>query len=566
MRSVAIIGGGITGLTAAFRLRQRSIPVTLYEASPRVGGVIQTVRQDGYLAEFGPNSILETSPKITSLIRDLGLEDRRLYSDPGAENRYLVRGGQPVLLPGSPLAFFRTKLFSGNAKLHLLKEPFVRRAPADVEENLAEFVVRRLGREFLDYAINPFVAGVYAGDPSRLSVKHAFPRLHALEQRYGSLILGQFLGARERKQRGETSKQNAKKISFDEGLQVLTDTLQTQLAGTVRLQSSVCRLQQLARVWTVTTRTGNGEEQNRHAAVLFAGPTHKLPEIQLTTERSLDWSPLAEIIYPPVASLVLGFRREDVTHPLDGFGMLIPEVERFNILGAIFSSSLFPNRAPAGHVTLTCYLGGTRAPKLALLDAASLTELAMKDLRTLLGVQGQPTFRHHVIFPRAIPQYEVGFGRFKDLMNRLELNAPGLFLAGHYRDGISLGDSIISGHGVAERIEQFLRVFVAPEDDVVRLPLLPPREERGGERRAVLPAPEFAQQSLDAPSHERRNLDHGAGGATRVVQSEPQPERPSSPQPSPPSEGGEGERAGPVAIHELAGRTTPAIETPSALA
>src|SRR6266436_3225831 len=130
MNSVAIIGGGITGLTAAFRLRQQNVPVTLYEAGLRVGGVIQTVRKDGYLAEFGPNSILETSPKIGSLIRDLGLEGRRLYSNPRAENRYLVRAGKPVLLPSSPLAFLRTKLLSTNAKLHLLREPFVRRAPA----------------------------------------------------------------------------------------------------------------------------------------------------------------------------------------------------------------------------------------------------------------------------------------------------------------------------------------------------------------------------------------------------------------------------------------------------
>jgi len=462
MKSVAIIGGGITGLTAAFRLRQRGVPVTLYEAGGRVGGGIQTVLQDGYLAEFGPNSILETSSKIGLLIRDLGLEGRRLYSEPAAENRYLVRGGKPVLLPSSPLAFFGTKLFSSGAKLRLLKEPFIRRAPESSEENLAEFVLRRLGQEFLDYAINPFVAGVYAGDPRRLSVKHAFPKLHALEQKYGSLIQGQVLGARERKKRGEASKQNAKKISFDRGLQVLTDTLQARLADSVRLRSRVTSVRQSGEEWTVSALEGEIEQQHRHDAVLFAGPAHKLPEIQLGTDRQqpglrpLDWSPLGEIYYPPVASLVLGFRREDVAHPLDGFGILIPEVEGFNILGALFSSSLFPNRAPAGHVTLTCYLGGTRAPKLASLGADAPVDLALKDLRRILVVTGPPTFRHHFLFPKAIPQYEVGFGRFKVLMNELEENAPGLFLAGHFRDGISLGDSIVSGDTVAERIQTFL--------------------------------------------------------------------------------------------------------------
>ena len=177
----------------------------------------------------------------------------------------------------------------------------------------------------------------------RLSVKHAFPKLLAVEQQYGSLILGQFLGARERKRRAEVSKQNAPKFSFDEGLQVLIEALAARLAGSVRLNSSVSRLEQTPGGWTVTT----GEGTHEHAAVLFAGTAHKLAGLQLRIQRPIDLSPLSQINYPPVASVVLGFRREDVAHPLDGFGALIPQVEGFHILGTIFSSSLFPNRAPA---------------------------------------------------------------------------------------------------------------------------------------------------------------------------------------------------------------------------
>src|SRR5215467_4041516 len=225
MNPVAIIGAGITGLTAAFYLKRKGIPVTVYEESGRVGGVIQSLRQDGYLAEFGPNTLLETSPKIGQLIRDAGLESRRLDPDPKAEARYVVRYRKPIAMPESPFGFFTTQLFSSRAKLAVLREPFVPPRRDGKEESIAEFVVRRLGNEFLDQAIDALVAGIYAGDPRNLSVTQAFPKLAQLEAKYGSLIKGQILGARERKRRGEVAKDRAPKFSFDEGLQVLTDTL-----------------------------------------------------------------------------------------------------------------------------------------------------------------------------------------------------------------------------------------------------------------------------------------------------------------------------------------------------
>lgn len=457
MKSVAIIGGGITGLTAAFRLQQQGVPVSLFEAGPRVGGVIQSIRQDGYLAEYGPNSVLDTSPRIGGLIRDLGLEGRRLNSEPAAEKRYLVRNSRPIALPRHPLGIFASPLFSPRAKLALLMEPLIRRAPASAEESVEQFVLRRLGREFLDYAINPLVSGIYAGEPSRLSVRHAFPKLHAVEQRYGSLILGQILGAKERRARGEVSKQDAKKVSFDEGLQVLTDTLGSRLGTGLHLSSQVVQITELAQGWQLVVQTGGRLERSEHSAVLYAGTTHGLAYIEVRSQHGPDLTPLTQVYYPPVASVVLGFRRRDVEHPLDGFGVLIPKIEKFSILGTLFSSSLFPKRAPEGHVTLTSYIGGVRNPELALRSADELINLTAQDLRRLLGATGQPTFRHHRLYRRAIPQYEVGYGFYKQIMDDLEAKAPGFFLAGHFRNGISMGDSIVAGQEVAERIAVFLQ-------------------------------------------------------------------------------------------------------------
>jgi len=483
--NVAIIGGGITGLTAALRLRRAGVPVTMYEASNRVGGVIQTTCRDGFMAEHGPNTILETSASVTDLVRDLRLESLRLYSDPAAHNRYVLRDGVPMAVPDSPLGMLTSKLFSIGAKLRLLREPFVRRAAPEAEESVAEFVLRRLGREFLDYAINPMIAGIYAGDPARLSVTQAFPKLHALEQRYGSLIRGQILGARERRRSGEVSKQSAPKFSFVGGLQTLINALQHELHDAIWLRSMVTGLRQTGDGWRVSLVQDAFPTETEHTAVLLAAPAFKLADIALNSTEALSLETLREIPYAPVSSLVLGFRREDVAHPLDGFGVLVPEVERKNILGAVFSSSLFPNRAPKGHVTITCYLGGRRAPELVRRDTAQAVELTMTDLRAMLGVRGKPVFVHHAVFPRAIPQYEVGFGRFRNWMNQFELSAPGLFLAGHFRDGISLGDSIVSGDRAAERLAAFVASRALNSRLHKRAPGILPGQDSGAARDSM---------------------------------------------------------------------------------
>lgn len=451
MNSIGIIGGGITGLTTAFRLKSAGKHIVLYEASPRVGGQVQSIRRDGYLAEFGPNTLLETSSVISALLRDLGLESRKIYAGNKAKYRFIVRGKTPTPLPTSPASFFSTSLFSFAAKLRLLREPFIAKSFEKSEESVADFVRRRLGNEFLNYAIDPFVSGVYAGDPEKLSVVHAFPKLYALEQQYGSLIKGQIRGKKDRRKNGDVAKNSAGMFSFDDGLQVLIDTLHAKLEQEIKLNTTVTKLERIPEGWKVYYNDNGTEYINLHSSLILTIPAYQLAALSHNID-GIDLSALKEIYYPPVASLALGFKKSDVTHSLDGFGMLIPKKENFHILGTLFSSSLFPGRAPKDHVLLTNYIGGARSPEFAEADESTQIEFVLKDLRMLLGVRGEPRFTHQAFYKKAIPQYNIGYAKYKTLLNSFEGKAPGLFIAGNFRNGISLSDCITSADTIAKNL------------------------------------------------------------------------------------------------------------------
>ena len=457
MATVGIIGAGIAGLTAAHHLSREGAAVSVFEATSRPGGMIRSERTGGYVLEHGPNTLQTSSPLLETLIANLGLGAARIEADAAAKKRYVVKDDRPVALPASPLGFLTTPLFSWKAKLRLLAEPLIPAAApgADksaADETVAAFARRRLGQEALDYGLNPFVAGVFAGDPEGLSLRHALPRLHALEQEYGSLLGGLLRRAVQKRVSFQRKNLPARRslFSFEDGLQQLPDALAAALGERLHLKTPVTALRRDQDRWILMVRRGEGAEEHAFDAVVCTAPLHRLGALRWDAGLNLD--PLARVSYPPVSLVYLGLRRADVEHPLDGFGMLVPAAEaRFRILGTLFSSSVFPSRAPAGHVLLTTFVGGARHPDLGWADAATQQRVALEDLRRLLGVRGAPAFAHCVHWPQAIPQYAPGYGRVKALLGCLEAQNPGLFLAGNFRQGISLGDAAASGDAAAQR-------------------------------------------------------------------------------------------------------------------
>ena len=444
-RRVAVIGGGLTGLTAAWELQRAGFDPVVFEAASRVGGAIGAHRDGEWLHELGPNSLLEGSGEVANFIDTLGLGERRLYAAASAQKRYIVRGGRPVALPDSPLSFATTPLFSFSAKLGLVGEPWRARGPADGSESVAGFVERRLGREFLDYAINPFVGGVYAGDPRLLSVREAFPKLHALEQEHGSLLRGAWA------KRNASGGPKGRIFSFAAGLEELPQTIARDLGAAVRLEVIVRAIRRRGEAWEVESAAAGGLGSNEtFAAVVVALPGDAIAALPFeNVPGAPKLAELREIAHPPVASVFTGYRRADVADALDGFGMLVPEVERRQILGALFSSTLFPGRAPLDHVALTSFVGGMRSPELGRRGDSDLVALVQSELTQLLGVRAPPVYTHVRRWPRAIPQYTLGHERFKAHFTQIESGAPGLYFGGNSRDGISLANCIASGRRLA---------------------------------------------------------------------------------------------------------------------
>lgn len=454
---VLIIGAGISGLATAHFLENHNVQVNILEKESYSGGNIRSQRMESFLVEYGPNSTLDTTPLLHQLFIDLDIENFVEYAKPNAKKRYIVRNGQLNALPMGPLHFLKSDLFSKSAKLRLLKEPFISPSNTNKEESLADFVKRRLGQEFLDYAINPFVAGVYAGVPEKLSVRSAFPKLYELEQTYGSLFKGAIGVAIKRRKSNETSKQRARLFSFQDGMQTIIDALVKQFSNRIYTDSKIDFIRKQHSGFEVAFRSNNEFHSIRCSSLLFVIPTHSFAGLNFEFDFPIR-NQLNQVSYPPVTMVFFGYHENPAKIPLDGFGFLIPEKENRNILGTIWSSTLFSNRAPTGGVALTTYIGGSRQPENALKPKEQIINMVEQDLQDLMGIDKKPDFVEIKRWDKAIPQYNLGHQEIIDSIEACEKEYPGLYLSGNFRGGISVGDCVKQANVMSEQIASDLKI------------------------------------------------------------------------------------------------------------
>ena len=434
-----IIGAGISGLACAWEWQRRGSDCTILEQSEQPGGAIRSYRKKGYLAEEGPHSILLNNSEIENFLNSIpNLQSSIVESDPKAKKRFVLRDGKLHSVPLSPLAAITTPLWSLKGKLRALKEPFIKAIPDNCEESIASFVRRRLGDELYRYAINPMVAGIYAGDPETLSLKHTFPKFIALEQEHGGVFRGMIQTMRTARKNKER-KPPRRILSFNNGMAELPEKLASALGESLRTAVSIESIRKSDEVWNIKWSDSAGKtNEDAFDQLILTAPAWRLSDLPVDSELHKALGSFDTIDYPPVSILSLGFKRNDVKHPLDGFGFLVPECENRQILGVLFPSSIFPERTPEEEVLLATFVGGTRQPKCATVDTEALKALVLNELKEILGIRGEPTFVHHRHWEKAIPQYTLGYDEQLAKMNQIEQSFPGLKLAGNYRTGVSV--------------------------------------------------------------------------------------------------------------------------------
>ncbi len=461
MNRIVIVGGGISGLTLAYRLQQRlpTAEVVVLEQQPRLGGKIDTLQRDGFRVEAGPNGFLDTNPVTVDLCCELGIGDRlTAASEAAGRNRYMLLNGRLRLLPSSMGSFLTSRVLSWRGKLNLLAERFRLPRRDDADESIDAFVRRRAGSEVAETLADAFVTGIYAGDPSLLSVRAAFPRLVRMERDHGSIRNGFVAAARRRKAdaaaKGQPPSRAGRMWSFREGLGLLIEALRGRLRTPpvtgVAVQS--------------VRRTPQGDWQIRAEgrdvwtadAVTLTCPAYQQAALLADEDAELAQR-IDGISYNRVAVVALGYRLSGMPMSLEGFGYLSPQRDHRDVLGVQWCSSIFPDRSPTGTVLLRAMCGGWNRPEIVDWDDDRLLAAVRGELRQSMGVEAAPVFHQIVRWDKAIPQYHLGHLERVAWIDDRTAKHPGLFLGGNAYRGVALNDCVEQAAVLAARVEKSLK-------------------------------------------------------------------------------------------------------------
>ncbi|MBI5510013.1 MAG: protoporphyrinogen oxidase [Deltaproteobacteria bacterium] len=459
---IVVIGGGISGLSTAYAIEQEALArgdkasVRVFEADGRLGGKIDTRTIDGFVIEGGVNGWLDSKPATDELTRALGIYDERLVSNDAARRRFILRRGRLQEVPTGPGAFLKSGLLSPTGKLRLALEPWARKRP-DADESLADFARRRLGPEALEALLDPMVSGIFAGDPERMSLKSCFPRIFEIEAAYGGLIRGMIKIQKERaalrKKTGSAKEVSAagpggKLISFAPGTSRLIESLRARLRVPPVIGAKAASVVRAGAGYKIRFADGQAVDAEK---VVLATPAYAASQILRELDAEIAHE-LAGIPYAAVSVVALAWRRADMPHPLDGFGFVVPFAEGEEILGTLWDSSVFANRAPEGQVLLRSMVGGFRRGALALRGDDEIISSVVAVTKKLTGVEAVPRLAKVIRHERAIPQYVLGHG---DRLARIDARLArhdGLLLTGNAYHGVGLNDCTANAKRIATAV------------------------------------------------------------------------------------------------------------------
>ena len=444
-----VVGAGISGLSCAYALHKAGQRVLVLEAGARAGGVIQSVEENGYLYELGPQSFSST-PTLYALCDELGLT-RELVEAPHGAPRFVLIDGRLVPVPASPQAFLGSSMLSWQTKWAILTEILRTTQPPEPDESIAAFTRRKFSAQLLDRMVGPFVSGIYAGDPERISLRGAFPKLYEAEKRSGSVVRGMFRVSRNATVTAGRTRRRASMLSFRTGNEALVLGLAGKLGPALRHNCQAIDLRREGTDFVVTTESNHIAEEISCARIVLATPADATAEFLQKVAPQAAVS-LQQIAYAPIAVVSLGYHLGQIKRSLDGFGFLVPRSAGLRTLGLVWNSSLFPGRAPQDHVLLTGFVGGATDPGAVSLSEAELTELTHREVAPLLGINGDPVVSRVTQYTRAIPQYNVGHAALLTTAQQAISEAPGLFVTGNYWNGPAIGASVEHALAVAEQV------------------------------------------------------------------------------------------------------------------